>query len=183
RDGTQVTLAPQSRLRYPADYGAARRELYLDGEAYFQVTPDSQRPLRVHTAASVTEDLGTAFAIRAYADQVATEVVVAQGRVALGRADTTTPSRAPALVLGLGTWAGSTRAGSPRSAAASMWVGISRGPGACSPSTAHRSARWCAPWSGGTTSKSAWPIVPSPRAGSRRLSRTNQSIWCCNGLP
>ncbi|PYP53284.1 MAG: hypothetical protein DMD45_01725 [Gemmatimonadetes bacterium] len=99
RDGTQVTLAPQSRLRYPADYGTARRELYLDGEAYFQVTPDSQRPLRVHTAASVTEDLGTAFVIRAYADQVATEVVVAEGRVALSRADTAAASRAPALVL------------------------------------------------------------------------------------
>jgi len=99
RDGTQVTLAPQSRLRYPADYGTARRELYLDGEAYFQVTPDSQRPLRVHTAASVTEDLGTAFVVRAYADQVATEVVVAEGRVALWRADTAAASR-PALLLG-----------------------------------------------------------------------------------
>jgi len=98
-DGTQVTIAPRSRVRYAADYGT-HRDLYLDGEAYFQVAHDSQRPLRVHTAASVTEDLGTAFAIRAYADQVATEVVVAQGRVALGRADTTTPSRAPALVLG-----------------------------------------------------------------------------------
>jgi len=99
QDGTQVTLAPKSRVRYAADYGRERRELYLDGEAYFQVTPDSQRPLRVHTAASVTEDLGTAFVVRAYADQVATEVVVAEGRVALWRADTTAASR-PALLLG-----------------------------------------------------------------------------------
>lgn len=97
-DGTQVTLAPQSRLRYVADYGTARRELYLDGEAYFQVAPDSQRPLRVHTTQSVTEDLGTAFVVRAY-DQSATEVVVAEGRVALSRADTTAASHAPALVL------------------------------------------------------------------------------------
>src|SRR5438552_1310574 len=99
QDGTLVTLAPKSRVRYAADYGRARRELYLDGEAYFQVTPDSQRPLRVHTAASVTEDLGTAFVVRAYADQVATEVVVAEGRVALWRADTAAASR-PALLLG-----------------------------------------------------------------------------------
>ena len=99
RDGTQVTIAPKSRVRYAADYGRARRELYLDGEAYFQVTPDSQRPLRVHTTQSVTEDLGTAFVIRAYADQVATEVVVAEGRVTLSRADTTAASHAPALVL------------------------------------------------------------------------------------
>src|SRR5438552_7255366 len=100
QDGTQVTLAPKSRVRYAADYGTARRDLYLDGEAYFQVAPDSQRPLRVHTAASVTEDLGTAFVVRAYADQVATEVVVAEGRVKLSRADTTAASsHAPALVL------------------------------------------------------------------------------------
>ena len=109
QDGTQVTLAPQSRVRYTADYGTAHRDLYLDGEAYFQVAPDSQRPLRVHTTGSVTEDLGTAFVVRAYADEIATEVVVAEGRVALWRADTTAASRArgprpdapppPALVL------------------------------------------------------------------------------------
>ncbi|OLE65264.1 MAG: hypothetical protein AUG74_12500, partial [Bacteroidetes bacterium 13_1_20CM_4_60_6] len=98
QDGTQVTIAPLSRVRYRGDYGT-RRELYLDGEAYFQVAHDARRPLRVHTAQSVTEDLGTAFVVRAYADQVATEVVVAEGRVALSRADTTAASRAPALVL------------------------------------------------------------------------------------
>src|SRR5207249_4930466 len=73
RDGTQVTLAPKSRVRYAADYGRAHRDLYLDGEAYFQVAPDARRPLRVHTAGSVTEDLGTSFVVRAYADRVATE--------------------------------------------------------------------------------------------------------------
>ena len=99
QDGTQVTIAPKSRVRYAADYGRARRELYLDGEAYFQVTPDSQRPFRVHTAGSLTEDLGTAFVVRAYADQIAIEVVVAEGRVALSRADTAAASRPPALVL------------------------------------------------------------------------------------
>ncbi len=99
QDGTQVTIAPMSRVRYTTDYGTARRDLYLDGEAYFQVAPDSQRPLRVHTAASLTEDLGTAFVVQAYADQVATEVVVAEGRVALSRADTTAVPHSPALVL------------------------------------------------------------------------------------
>ena len=97
QDGTQVTIAPKSRVRYTADFGRAHRDLYLDGEAYFQVARDSQRPLRVHTAGSVTEDLGTAFVVTAYADQVATEVVVTEGRVSLSRAETTSP----AVVLGL----------------------------------------------------------------------------------
>src|SRR5882762_2232198 len=97
QDGTQVTIAPKSRVRYTADFGRAHRDLYLDGEAYFQVAPDSQRPLRVHTSGSVTEDLGTAFVVNAYADQRVTEVVVTEGRVSLSRAETTSP----AVVLGL----------------------------------------------------------------------------------
>jgi ferric-dicitrate binding protein FerR (iron transport regulator) len=110
RDGTQVTLAPESRLRYAPDYGRAHRDVYLDGEAYFQVTRDERLPFRVRTAATVTEDLGTAFVIRAYADQITTEVVVAEGRVALWRAILDTiavshnriarPDAPPALVLG-----------------------------------------------------------------------------------
>jgi ferric-dicitrate binding protein FerR (iron transport regulator) len=97
QDGTQVTIAPKSRVRYMADFGRVHRDLYLDGEAYFQVAPDSQRPLRVHTSGSVTEDLGTAFVVTAYADQRTTEVVVTEGRVSLSRAETTSP----AVVLGL----------------------------------------------------------------------------------
>ena len=97
RDGTQVTLAPTSHLRYAADYGRAHRDVYLDGEAYFQVTPDSQHPFRVHAAGSVTEDLGTAFVVRAYSGELATEVVVTEGRVSLSRGDTTSD----AVVLGL----------------------------------------------------------------------------------
>ncbi len=92
QDGTQVTIAPKSRVRYTADFGRAHRDL-----AYFQVAPDSQRPLRVHTSASITEDLGTAFVVNAYADQRMTEVVVTEGRVSLSRAETTSP----AVVLGL----------------------------------------------------------------------------------
>ncbi len=107
RDGTQITLAPKSRLRYTADYGKVQRDVYLDGEAYFQVTLDTRHPFRVHTARSITEDLGTAFVVRAYVEQPTTEVVVAEGRVALWRADTSRTSAAlqarpdarPGLVL------------------------------------------------------------------------------------
>ncbi len=102
RDGTQLTLGPASRLRYRADFGRAHRDLYLDGEAYFQVAHETLRPFRVHTAHSVTEDVGTAFVVRAYADQVATEVVVTEGRVALWHADSGSAPRVPpppALVL------------------------------------------------------------------------------------
>ena len=99
RDGTQVTLAPKSRLRYAPDYGKAHRDVYLEGEAYFQVARDERLPFRVHTAASITEDLGTAFVITAYADQITTEVVVSEGRVALRRALADTLAAVPAALL------------------------------------------------------------------------------------
>jgi ferric-dicitrate binding protein FerR (iron transport regulator) len=102
RDGTQVTLAPGSRLRYLADFGKSHRDVYLDGEAYFQVAPDARVPFRVRTARSMTQDVGTAFVVTDYSDQGATEVVVAEGRVALWRADTAEtiqPHTPPALML------------------------------------------------------------------------------------
>jgi len=108
RDGTQVTLAPRSRLRYQADYGDTRRDLHLEGQAYFRVAHDAVRPFRVHTRGSVAEALGTAFAVSAYVDQLATEVVVTQGRVALWQADTAPrtaapqPGAQPALMLAAG---------------------------------------------------------------------------------
>jgi len=81
-DGTRVTLGVASRLRYPVRYASRSRDLYLDGEAYFQVVHDPGRPFRVHTDRGIAEDLGTAFAIRAYHDKPL-EVVVAEGAVVL----------------------------------------------------------------------------------------------------
>jgi transmembrane sensor len=81
-DGSRVTLGVGSRLRYPTRYAGSSRDLYLDGEAYFEVAHDAAKPFRVHTARGVAEDLGTAFGIRAYgAGEL--DVVVAEGAVVL----------------------------------------------------------------------------------------------------
>ncbi len=82
-DGTQVTLAPGSVLRRPSDYGVRERRLELTGEAYFVVTYDSTRLFTVRTRTLLTQDLGTRFDVRAYDDEPASAVVVAEGRVAL----------------------------------------------------------------------------------------------------
>ena len=84
-DGSRVILGVDSRLSRPDNYGASSRDLYLTGEAFFEVTHDAARPFRVHTDAGVAEDLGTRFGVRAYADEGATEVVVTEGQVALAR--------------------------------------------------------------------------------------------------
>lgn len=82
-DGTQVMLNVASRLRIPVDYGVRDRRLYLTGAAYFDVQHDSTSRFLVHAGGAVMEDLGTRFAVRAYASDSAVQVVVAKGRVAL----------------------------------------------------------------------------------------------------
>jgi transmembrane sensor len=82
-DGTHIVLSVESRLGVPADYDARDRRVYLEGEAYFDVRHNPARRFVVHTGGTITEDLGTRFAVRAYADEHVVQVVVAEGRVAL----------------------------------------------------------------------------------------------------
>jgi transmembrane sensor len=86
-DGTRVVLAAASRLRIPADFGGRTRTVHLEGEAYFVVRRDPSRPFVVHTAQSRTEVLGTTFSVRSDREDGGTEVVVAEGRVAVGPPD------------------------------------------------------------------------------------------------
>ena len=82
-DGSRAWLNADSKLLVPAGYGSRSREVHLTGEAFFEVVHDDRRPFVVRAGASVTEDLGTEFVVRAYpGDSVAT-VVVVSGRVAL----------------------------------------------------------------------------------------------------
>jgi ferric-dicitrate binding protein FerR (iron transport regulator) len=82
-DGTRVLLGVDSRLRVSRDYGVRERAVELEGQAYFVVRHDSGRPFRVHTRRGTTEDLGTAFDVRAYREEPYLQVVVAAGHVAL----------------------------------------------------------------------------------------------------
>lgn len=82
-DGSHVLLGVASRLRVPPDYGVRERTVELEGQAYFDVRHDAGRPFRVRTRHGTTEDLGTAFDVRAYDEEQYLQVVVAAGRVAL----------------------------------------------------------------------------------------------------
>ena len=84
-DGSEVTLNADSRLRIPGEFGGRKRELYLDGEAFFSVVPDSTAPFVVLTSVGITRDIGTKFSVRAYPDDGTKQldVVVAEGAVAI----------------------------------------------------------------------------------------------------
>lgn len=85
-DGTRVRLAPGSTVRFIADSDPPRRDVYLQGEAYFDVAPDSTRPFTVYAGNASARDIGTAFSVRSYSEDRATRVVVREGEVALSGA-------------------------------------------------------------------------------------------------
>lgn len=92
-DGTGVMLAPESRLRVLEMEGGVR-SVALTGEAVFDVTHDAARPFRVRAAHTVTQDLGTRFAVRAYPGDNAVRIVVVAGRVVLRDATQDKPALA-----------------------------------------------------------------------------------------
>ena len=102
-DGSAVTLAPASTLKYPRAFAGARRTVYLTGEAFFEVFHDAHHPFSVYTEQVVTTVLGTSFRVRAYAGQPEAQVQVRTGavRVSPRMAATlaSTSASAPSLVV------------------------------------------------------------------------------------
>lgn len=97
-DGTVVWLNAASTLRYPAAFKKDdRREVYLEGEAYFEVHSDRAHPFLVHTKGLTTTALGTRFNVRAY-DSSTTEVTLEEGKVMLAAAGAT-PGTGDSVVL------------------------------------------------------------------------------------
>lgn len=81
-DNSRVVLGVASTLRYPVDFQVSR-EVFLEGEAYFEVTHDERRPFVVRAGELIAEDLGTEFVVRAYPGEPDAHVVVREGKVEL----------------------------------------------------------------------------------------------------
>lgn len=80
-DGTKVWLNAHSRLTFPVRFGEKERRVRLDGEGYFEVTPDAQRPFFVETSRYDVKVLGTEFNVLAYATDTVWETSLLKGRV------------------------------------------------------------------------------------------------------
>lgn len=84
-DGTRIHLNAESKLSVPQNYMVdSVRVVKLEGEAFFEVVSNKEKPFVVHTEKSVTRVLGTKFNISAYPDEEQVQVVVKEGKVALG---------------------------------------------------------------------------------------------------
>ncbi|KAA2243081.1 DUF4974 domain-containing protein [Chitinophaga agrisoli] len=82
-DGSKIWLNADSRLTYPEVFSsaAAQREVYLEGEAFFDVATDAARPFIIHLRKGTIKVLGTSFNIRAYENEPV-QTSVTTGKVA-----------------------------------------------------------------------------------------------------
>lgn len=80
-DGTEVTLNVASSLKYNARYGKESREVWLDGEAFFDVESNEECPFSIHSGMLDVNVTGTAFNVCAYNDNPMTTVTVKSGKV------------------------------------------------------------------------------------------------------
>ncbi len=86
-DGTQVWLNSNSKLKYSADFNIRSREVELEGEAYFDVVKDMQRPFIVHASAIDVRVLGTAFTIKSYPQDETIEATLLKGAIEISGRD------------------------------------------------------------------------------------------------
>ena len=80
-DNTTIILNAESKLNYPAGFSGKIREVYLEGEAYFEVQHDTSRPFIIHTQNISTKVLGTKFNISAFPGDNKISVSLVEGRV------------------------------------------------------------------------------------------------------
>lgn len=95
-DSSRVWLNAASSLRYARAF-SRHRELYLDGEGYFDVAEDAAHPFTVHSGTLTTTVLGTSFDVRSFGTEISTTVTVVRGKVKVDNAgkvlDQLTPAR------------------------------------------------------------------------------------------
>lgn len=86
-DKSSVILKPGSKLSYSRQFNKNIREVYLTGEAFFEVTKNPEKPFYVHANEITTKVLGTSFNIKAYLEDQPVLVTVKTGKVAIYKTD------------------------------------------------------------------------------------------------
>ena len=84
-DGTTVWLNAGSKLHYENDFNGATREVRLEGEAFFDVVKQPERPFIVHTSGIDIRVLGTAFNVKSYPEDKTVETTLYRGLVQVSR--------------------------------------------------------------------------------------------------
>lgn len=80
-DGTIVHLNSSTTLTFPASFNGKTREVYLNGEAYFDVHKDHQHPFIIHANKMNVRVLGTSFNVKSYHNEPVSETTLIRGSV------------------------------------------------------------------------------------------------------
>jgi len=86
-DGSKVWINAGSKITYPADFGVTSRNVYLTGEAYFDIAKMEKMPFYVNTDVLKIKAYGTAFNVKAYSDDNLVETTLDQGVISIIRND------------------------------------------------------------------------------------------------
>lgn len=102
-DGSKVWLNAESKLTFPARFDDSNRLVRLEGEAYFEVAHDQNRPFVVSTGAVEVGVLGTSFNVTAYPGESQVQTTLVSGKVKVSVSKTDKP-----VILAPGEQAGYT---------------------------------------------------------------------------
>jgi len=80
-DSTKVWLNAGARFRYPGNFQKNMRKVYLEGEAYFEVSKNKARPFFVDIQGMDIKVLGTEFNVKAYNDEKSIEATLVEGSI------------------------------------------------------------------------------------------------------
>jgi transmembrane sensor len=110
-DSSQVWLNAASSIRYAQAFVGGqdtRREIFLDGEGYFDVATDQAHPFIVHSGALTTTVLGTRFDVKSFAGEQQASVTVIRGKVQVSDSTRSLDVLTPARQLQVDTRTGKT---------------------------------------------------------------------------
>lgn len=88
-DGTMVKLNAGSSITYPQEFAGNERNVSLQGEAFFEVSENPDKPFVIDTDGLKTRVLGTSFNVRSYTDEAEIKVAVLTGKVEIRGTDGT----------------------------------------------------------------------------------------------
>jgi ferric-dicitrate binding protein FerR (iron transport regulator) len=84
-DGTKVWLNAGSRLRYSTSFALHDRNVFLEGEGYFEVAHNEKLPFEVKTSMLNVKAIGTSFNVKAYPNDSTIETILVEGKVEVSR--------------------------------------------------------------------------------------------------
>ncbi|KAB1502967.1 FecR family protein [Butyricimonas faecihominis] len=86
-DGSVVNINSESTLHFPVEFSSENREVYLEGEAFFDVVREDKFPFKVHTGDKTITVLGTKFNVSAYRDDQEWMATLVQGKISVTARD------------------------------------------------------------------------------------------------